>query len=359
MSSAIDGRFKTSKSKVIAINNNGSSLYNYSKKVRFQIDQTELDSYLDAAAFINGSKIKIVNIQHEFGIFGGKKGDYIIPFLKALKKPVVTTFHSVLGKPDDHRKDIVREISKYSKKIVVTIDKAKQILHKEYGVNKKKIVVIPHGIHPVDFVVPSKTERLFGKNRIVMTSFGLINQTKNLECAIDALPDIVKKYPNFLYVIIGETHPGVRLKEGEHYRNKLIKRVKKLGLKKNVKFYNKYLGLNEVIKCLQSTDIYITPYRSKEQVSSGTLAYAFGCGRVCISTPYYFADDLLSNGRGVLVKFNDSGSIVKNIFNILKNPNLKKSIEKKAYSYSRSMTWPVVAKGYLDVFKQVVKNHPS
>lgn len=354
---AVDKKLKILKSKIIAINNNGSAMYNYGRKVRFQIDQTELDSYSDAAAFINGSNtMKLVNIQYEFGIFGGKYGDYIIPFLKMIKKPVVTTFHSVIENPKKYRKEVVRGICKCSNKVVVTINKAKEILEKDYGINKSKIEIIPHGIHPVDFISPSRSKRTFGKNRIILSTFGLINPRKGLENVIHALPAVIKKYPNIIYIILGETHPNVRLKEGENYRKKLIQKVKKLGLKKHVKFYNKYLPLRELFKYLKATDIYITPYNNKNQVSSGALSYAFGCGRACISTPYYFAKDLLDNKRGILIDFKNPNSIANAIIHILDNPDLKKEMEKKAYDYSRFMIWPRVAEHYLKLFNQVLED---
>lgn len=358
LTNAIDKKFNPQlKSRILAVNDNGSSLYNYKKKVISQIDETDIESYIDAAKYLNKSKnIQLVNIQHEFGIFGGEYGDCIIPFLETLKKPVVTTFHSVLPNPDPRRKKVVQAIVKRSTAITVMVKSAIDILKKDYDLDTKKINVIPHGVPTVPFKPSCNIKKSLGlKNKIILSTFGLIESGKGIEYIIKALPQIIKKNPNVLYLIIGETHPQVRKREGEKYRNKLRKYAEKLGLKKHVKFYNKYLNLREIIKYLLATDIYISVALNKDQISSGTLAYAVGCGKAVISTPYLYAKEVLANNRGILVNFKDSRSITNAVNKILSDPKLRENLEKRAYKYGQHMTWPNVAVKYLKIFNRVVK----
>ena len=353
---SIEGNgFSNMGSVVIAMNSNGDSANHYDDKVGFQVDQSDANSYLEAADYANGNEsIKLVNIQHQFGIFGGKNGGNLLPFLRAIKKPIVTSFHSVIENPDKERRNVVEEICERSSKILVTIEKAKDILSDHYGIRRDKIAVIPHGIHPINDSNNHGLAAEFWENRIIISTFGLINPRKNLENVIESLPSVIKRYPDILYIISGETHPNVKKQEGEQYRNKLIQKVKNLGLEGNVRFINRYLALPELIELLQRTDIYITPYKHENQVSSGTLAYAFGCGRACISTPYHFARELLTDGRGMLVPFGDSGAIGDTILQILDNPGLREKMGKGAYEHSRSMLWPNVAEMHVDVFNRIM-----
>ncbi len=339
--------------KVLAINRNGINIYNYPREVIYQLNDSNIQDYVDTAKKINkNTSINLISIQHEFGIFGGEYGNYIIPFLEILKKPVVVTFHSVLPDPDKERKKVVQDIAKRVKCIIVMTEKAVDILRNEYDI-KTSIKVIPHGIPSVSFEKNEhEKERLNYKDRIILSSFGLLSKGKGYQYVIQALPKVIKRFPNLLYLIMGETHPVVRKEEGEKYRNMLEKKVKKLGLEKNVKFYNKYLTLGEIIRYLKATDIYISPSLDPNQITSGTLVYAMGCGRPVISTPFLHAKDIVTRDRGNLVKFRNPKSFADSMIRILSDPELKKSMQREAYSYTRHMTWSNVALSYLHVFKK-------
>ncbi|HPD81587.1 MAG TPA: glycosyltransferase [Candidatus Pacearchaeota archaeon] len=344
------------KSRVIALNEE-SSMYNYDSRVFMQMNKDYLADYINIANRINRSdKIKIVCIQHEFGIFGGEYGSYIIPFLDTIKKPVVVTFHSVLPSPDNLRKKVVNFIGEKSAAIIVMADAAVDILHNDYGINKNKIHVIRHGI-PDTPLKPAEQfkKKLRLENKIVLSTFGLLSRGKGIEYMIKALPYLVKKYPNLLYVIIGETHPVIRKREGEEYRNYLTSLVKKFNLQENVKFYNRYLETDEIIEYLLATDIYVCTNLEKNQIVSGTLSYAMGCGKAVVSTPNLYAEEVLSHDRGVLAEFQNPKSFAEGIDKILSDPEWKKRIEQNAYAFGRSMIWSNVASNYLHLFNKVVK----
>ncbi len=357
LTSIMDKKFNPSlKSSILAINDNGSSIYNYEKDVVNQLNESDMEHYIDKAKEINKDEsIKLVCIQHEFGLFGGEYGDYIIPFLETLTKPVIVNFHSVLPNPDEHRKKVVNAIAKRCSNILVMIETGKKILHEQYGIDKSKIKVIPHGVPTIERITIEKIKEELGlKNKIIISTFGLLSRGKGLEYVIKSLPDIIKKYPDLLYIIIGETHPQVRKQEGERYRLRLIRSVKKLGLSNNVKFYNKYLTLQEIIKYLQATDVYINATLDPDQITSGTVAYALGAGKAIISTPSLYSKEVLSDRRGILVPFRSPKSITDAILNLLNNQELKKEIENNAYSYGQKMVWPNVANSYLKVYKNIV-----
>src|SRR3989344_6104590 len=297
LTTAMDRKFNPKlKSKLLAMNDNGSSFYNYGSKVKFQLDDKDIEAYLELAKKINKDhKIKLVSIQHEFGIFGGEYGLYMIPFLESLEKPVALTFHSVLPNPDPLRKKIVRAIAKRCDAIVVMAKKAIDILEKDYEIDTKKVYFIPHGAPAIPFTNTKKTKKSLGlEGRKVISTFGLLSKNKGVEYMIESLPNIVKKHPEILFLIIGETHPQVRKHDGEAYRNTLIKRVEELKLKDHVKFYNKYLTLKEIIKYLKATDIYVNSTIDTNQITSGTLAYAIGCGKAIVATNSIYASEILS-----------------------------------------------------------------
>ncbi|MBN2422880.1 glycosyltransferase [Candidatus Woesearchaeota archaeon] len=357
LTTAIDNRFSPLiKSKILAMNNDVTNIYNYPKNVILQINDTDIQEYIDMAKTINKTNnIKLVNIQHEFGIFGGEYGNYLVPFLELLKKPVVITFHSVLPNPNKKLKKIVQCIADKTTCFIVMTNKAIDILRNDYEINTD-IIVIPHGIPTVQFQQSIKEKTRLGyKDRIILSSFGMINPGKGYEYVIDALPEVIKKFPKVLYLIIGETHPVVRKKEGESYRNFLEDKVKALHLEKNVKFYNKYLKLSEIVKYLKATDIYISSSLNPKQITSGTLAYAMGCGRAVISTPFLHARDAVSSERGILVEFENPDSFANAIIRLLSNPGLKQTMEKNAYNATRNMTWPNVALAYRNLFDKYVK----
>ena len=349
LTNAIDNKFNPHiKTKILAMNNNGLNIYNYPKKVIYQLSDSEREDYINVAKKINqNDSIKLVCIQHEFGIFGGEYGEYLIDFLKNLNKPNIITFHSIIPQPDEKRIQVVKNISENVDEIIVMTKKGVDILKEEYKI-KTKIKIIPHGIPTVSFEKQKKAKKEIGYNdRIILSSFGMINSGKGYEYVIESLPEVVKKYPNLLYLIVGATHPVVRRNEGEDYRNKLGKIVKDLGLEKNVKFYNKYITLREIIKYLKATDIYISSSLTPEQITSGTLVYAMGCGRATISTPFLHAQDAINNERGILLPdFENSESFKEAILKILSDNNKLKEIEQNSYSFSRHMTWPNVAISY-------------
>lgn len=347
---------KDIKTGVIAMNSNGVNIYNYPQEVIYQIRDTDMNDYIEAARQINESpRIKLVNIQHEFGLFKGTWGDYLLAFLEIVNKPVVITFHSILPNPDSKLKKIVRAICEKVEEVVVMTNKGIEILRGTYHVNAP-IHLIPHGIPKISFTDSAvEKSRLGYDGKVILSSFGMISSGKGYEYVIESLPKIVKKYPELLYLIIGETHPIVRKEDGEKYRNFLSDKIKELGLEKNVKFYNKYLTIDEIVQYLKATDIYISSGTNPNQITSGTLSYAMGCGRAVISTSFLHARDVINEERGTLVDFRNSKSFEKAIMNLLEKPELRKSMEKNSYYYTRPMTWPNVAMHYCDVFDKYLE----
>ncbi len=353
---AMDKKFSPFiKSKILVINNNSDINYENIEDVLFDIADNDISAYIKAAKRVNEiDAIKLIIIQHEFGIFGGEYGNYLIKFLEIVKKPVVISFHTVIPNPEDKLKKIVCEIAKKSSYLVVMTNKGIDVLRKDYDI-KREIIVIPHGTPIVSFDESIKEKTVMDiDDKIVLSSFGLINSGKGYEYVIESLTEVVKKYPNILYLIIGETHPVVRKKEGEKYRNFLKEKVKEFDLEKNVKFYDRYLTLEEIVKFLLATDIYISSNLDPDQIVSGTLAYAIACGRAIISTPFIYAKDVITPERGLLVKFRDPNSYTNALIKILSNPLLKEEMERNNYSFSRCMIWPNVAISYYNVFKRVI-----
>ncbi|MCX6798605.1 MAG: glycosyltransferase family 4 protein [Candidatus Diapherotrites archaeon] len=361
--SAIEGKKNPGlQCRVVAMNDNLYSTYAYPKQVNLQIQQDDHDSYFRAADKLNKSKkTKVVCIQHEFGLFGGAYGDYLIPFLEELEKPVVTTFHSILPgdpRPERHRKYVVKKICQNSAKVVSISGYGKEILVQKYGVPADKIVVIPHGVPEIPFRQEEKAKAELGfKGRKVLSTFGLMSRHKGIHYVIKALPRIVEKHPDVLYLVIGETHPQVRKTEGERYRNSMKKMLNKLDLRGHVKFENRYVSLEEICKYLQATDVYITPYYDPSQISSGTLAYAVGAGKACVSTPFLHAKDILRHGRGILVPFKSSSAIASSVNRILDDNLLRRKLERSAFNYTRGWTWPSVAETYIELFRGVAKRN--
>jgi glycosyltransferase involved in cell wall biosynthesis len=342
-------------STVIAVNENRASR-RYDERVKWRIKHDDEEDYIKVAEEVNSSDIDVVNIQHEFGIFGGEWGSHVLSFLKTLRKPVVTTLHTLQPDLDPQGQRVLKEIISRSNAIVVMNNIAIGILA-QLGIHFKKINVIPHGCPNIPFVSSDYVKPSIGlKDRIVLCTFGLISSGKGIEYAIQALPQIVAKHPEVIYLIIGETHPMVKRIEGEKYRRMLFEQVKGLGLKNHVVFQNRFLSKMELIRYLQATDIYITPYPGANQISSGTLIYALAAGRAVVSTPYLHAKEVLNNGRGVLCDFKNSASIADAMETLLSNESLKMETETKAYEYSRSFIWSRVAKKYVDLFNLISEN---
>ncbi len=357
LASSIEKKFFPSiKSKILAVNEKDSDFYDYPEEVIHKINEKDIQDYVEIAKKINeDNDINFVCIQHEYGIFGGEYGSYLIEFLKRVKKPIIVTLHTVKDNPDEKRKKVTQEIAKYSDAIVVLINLSKNLLERKYEIDADKIYVIPHGIHHVDFIHPPTEKKFFNTNgKVILSTFGLLGaKTKGLDYTINALADLVKDYPNLVYAIIGTVHPNV-IKEHTNCMESLKKRVKELGLENNVIFIEEYLELDELLNSLIETDIYLTPFVEKDRKSSGTLSYAMGCGRICISTPFYFAEDLIEdNDDGILVEFEDSKGFVDAIRKVLEDPKFKKEMEQKAYKKTRPMVWESVAEDYLKLYEKI------
>ena len=347
------------KSKIIALNDDGNS-YDYSDKVLYQIKDIDIKDYVKVAQKINkNNKIKLVSIQHEFKIFGSDYGENLLVFLEKLKKPIVTTFHTVLPYPSGNRKKIIRSIAGKSDCLIVMSKYAVEILRRDYGPINSKIVVIPHGIHDAPYKPNTLIKEQLGyADKQIITSFGFLRPGRN-ECSsgrgyeyvLDALPNVIKKFPNVLYLIIGITHPNTLKREGGKYRHSLKRKVKELGLEKHVKFINKHLPLNKLLNFLQASDICISSALNPDQIVSGTLAYAMGCGRPVIATPFAHAKEAITSKTGIIVELRNPKSYAKAIIKLLSNPELRNKMGRNAYSYTRPMIWPNIASDYKKVFE--------
>lgn len=349
------------KSKILAMNDNGTSIYNYPRKAILQINESNLEDYLNMANEINRLKqVKLVNIQHEYGLFGGDWGNYLLPFMELVKKPIVTTFHTVLPRANKELKSLTQSIIKRSEAVVVMTKTAARLLEKSYEIPKAKIFVIPHGVHNITFPSKAKAKKKLNLNdKIILSTFGMLNCDKGIEYAIEALPEVVKEFPNVLYLVIGATHPQVLKHEGEKYRNKLTRLVNKLKLDDNVKFYNKYLSTEELIEYLKATDIYVSPTLNPKQSVSGTVSYALSCACPIIATANQYAKDVIEHGhRGFLTGFRDAKAIEKALFDLLRDKAARKEMGKNAYFYSRHMTFQNVALSYFKVFNNFAKIVP-
>ena len=351
---AIDVLNEFRPSAVIAVNEK-ETIYDYNRRVKWQIERDCVDDYVQAARFVNSSDVDLINIQHEFGLFGGEYGDYINHFLDNVEKPVVTTLHTVQPNFDPKAQAVLRRIAAKSASIVVIARLAIELLEKQ-GIVCKIVSVIPHGCPDIPLVPSEIVKASLGlKDRFVLSTFGLISRGKGIEYAIRALPYVIDKEPRIIYLIIGETHPEVRKTEGENYRKKLMRLVEELHLEKHVRFHNRFLSKRELIKYLQATDVYLTPYISPNQISSGTLVYALGTGRAVISTPYFHAQEVLAEGQGLFCKFKDANSVAACIEKLL-DENTRWAMQRKAYKYSRRFVWSNVAKQYLKLFRRIIKS---
>lgn len=334
--------------KVIAVSN---SDYSYSGRVVMELRQHDRESYVNTADAINNSNIELLVIEHEYGIFGGEAGEYILDLADNLQIPFVTTLHTVLPKPSQKQREILKQLGEKSAKIVTMAKNTKPILEKVYAIEPSKIEVIHHG---VPYRVLESREKLKEKHglsgRSIVSTFGLLSPGKGLEYGIEAVAEVAKEHKDILYLILGQTHPCVKKESGEVYREKLAEMVDRLGIREHVRFVDKYLSKDEIIHYLRMSDIYMTPYLGKDQAVSGTLAYAVGYGRVIISTPYSYAKEMLSEGRGLLAEFNDAPSLARHIRYVLENPQAKKEMERRTLSVGRTMMWGNVANHYTKLF---------
>lgn len=340
---------------IMAINRPRQSV-DYPWEAKFKIDQEDLSTYLQAADYINQSGADLISLQHEYGLFGGHKGEYVVPFVESLKLPLVTTLHTVNGSDSNYGIILKRLIDK-SKVVIVMMEKIKEELVNQYGAPGDKIVSIPHGTPNLPFVsTETYKEKKQLSERLIMGNINLLSPNRGIEYALEAVSLIAQKYPKVLYQVIGQTHPVVLQTNGERYRNYLKRMVKKLGIEKNVRFIDEYLSLDELTDWLKTIDFYITPYLDPRQVASGALAYAIGAGKCCISTSYLYAQETLASGRGVLVPFRDGKAIAEAVIELWENPNKKRLMEKVTYEYGRLMTWSSVALKHLDLFRAILRN---
>jgi glycosyltransferase involved in cell wall biosynthesis len=328
--------------------------YAYPGKVGFEINQNKLTDYNVASEFLNINQADIVCVQHEFGIFGGKAGSHLLKLLGEIRMPVVTTLHTVLKDPAPEYRDVMCKLSDLSDKLVVMSRKAFDFLKDIYSVPEEKIAFIHHGIPDTPFIDPSFYKDKFGvEGKKVLLTFGLLSPNKGIENMLQALPSVTKKYPEVTYIILGATHPHVLKAQGEEYRISLQQLVRKLNISNHVIFQNRFVGLKELCEFLGTADIYVTPYLEEAQITSGTLAYAMGTGKPVISTPYWYATEMLAEGRGRIVPFNDPDAIGEQIIDLLENETDRHTIRKKAYTYCREAVWKEVSRRYLEVFSQV------
>ncbi|PJI10409.1 glycosyl transferase family 1 [Clostridium sp. CT7] len=340
---------------VIAINDDK---YEYDNRVVFEINQFDRESYIQTAKKVNESDIELLVIEHEYGIFGGESGEYILDFIDNLNIPFITTLHTVLPNPSLKQKEILKKLIEKSSKIVTMAKNTVPILTKIYGALESKIEVIPHGVPKIRTKTREELKKINGLGgKTIVSTFGLISPSKGLNYGIKAIAKVAEKHDNIEYLILGATHPTVKKNYGEKYRESLMELVKKLGIEKNVQFLNKYLTKKEIITYLRMSDMYMTPYLGKDQAVSGTLAYAVGYGKVIISTPYSYAREMLKNCGGLLGEFEDENSLAKCINWVIENPEEKKKIEAKTKRLGKNMMWDNVANSYIQLFLKVIEDN--
>ena len=338
--------------------NDTEERYDYPARVRFELSEGDLSSYREAANFLNFSNIDLVCLQHEFGIFGGAAGGHVLELLRRLHVPIVTTLHTVLREPNTDQRAVMKEIASLSDRMIVMSRNSAEIMQEVFDVPSQKIDLIPHGVPDVPFTDPNFYKDCFGtEGKVVMLTFGLLSPNKGIENVIQALPQILLQHSNVVYMVAGVTHPHIRRREGEQYRLYLQNMAKDLGVATSVIFHNKFVNPRELIELIGAADIYVTPYKHKAQVVSGTLARALSAGKAIISTPYLHAIELLDEHRGVLVPFDDSAAIADRTVELLKNEVARHAMRKRAYLYSRSMVWKRVAQEYMKSFERVHNEH--
>jgi glycosyltransferase involved in cell wall biosynthesis len=330
----------------------------YGPDVRWRIRQGDMESYRAAAHAINESSVDVVNLQHEFGLYGtwrdGIYEDHAVPFLEALHKPVITTLHTVLPKPEPQIRAVVRRIAEHSTSVVVMAETAARLLADVYGIAQPPVVIqhgmpaiVPHGRHRLK-------KQLGVDHRAILSTFGLVDPRKGLEYMIGAMPQIIARHPNALYLIVGQTHPELLKKAGEEYRNELVRNIESSGMSDHVRFVNQYLTQREIVDYLLATDVYVTPYLDLNQITSGTLAYALGAGKAIVSTRYLHAAEALADGRGLLVDVRDPAGLARAVLAILDDPTLKGDLERRAYDYGKEMAWPNVGRRVLALSRQLL-----
>ncbi len=337
---------------IVAINDLEEG-YAYGPEVTTQIHQHLREDYRNAADILNTSRCDAVLLQHEYGLFGGECGEHLLDLIDHLQKPLITTLHSVLSEPSAKQKSVLERIGARSRFMVVMANRARLLLNEVYGVPLDRARLIPHGVPDVPFGDTEPFKERFGlSGRPMILTFGLLGPGKGIEIVLDALAKVVPDHPHLAYVILGVTHPAVKRDSGELYRISLERRAVELGIQKNVLFHNRYVSSEDLREYLQAADVYVTPYRAKEQITSGTLAYALACGKAIISTPYWHAQELLVNGRGRLVEFGDTDGFSAALAELIGDDDKRQEVRKAAYDFGRSMIWSEVGKQYLQICQQ-------
>lgn len=332
--------------------NDGEEPYRYPDTVRFEIEEQDVESYRQAADFLNNSNVDVVSVQHEFGIYGGAAGSHLLALLRELKVPVVTTLHTVLLKPNADQYRVMQRLIAHSSRLVVMTERGRTILRQVYQVPPAKIDLIAHGIPDTEFYPSDHYKSQFGvAGRQVLLTFGLLSPNKGIEHVLNALPDILEEFPDIVYLVLGATHPHELRTRGDAYRLRLGAIARKNGIENNVIFFNRFVELKELTEFIGAADLYVTPYLEEAQITSGTLAYAFGAGKAVISTPYWHAAELLDDGRGVLVPFADPKAIAHEVKGLLRDETRRNEMGRNAYSEGRAMVWSNVAGLYSRSFE--------
>ncbi len=351
--SAIAAEYGTARLLALPVNDTDQG-YDYPARVRWALAQNDVASYQEAARFLNFNNIDMVCLQHEYGIFGGPAGSHILHLLRGLKMPVVTTLHTVLREPDSNQLMVMEQIAELSDRLIVMSQLSSQFLQEIYKVPGSKIDMVPHGVTDLPFLDPNFYKDRFGvEGKAVLLTFGLLSPNKGIENVIQALPQILSKHKNVVYIVAGATHPHVLRREGEKYRTQLQDLAREVGVESNVIFHNRFVSPEEMVEFIGAADIYITPYRHEAQVVSGTLAYAVGAGKAIISTPYWHAIELLDGRRGALVPFQNPNAIAQKTIELLDTPAIRHAMRKRAYLLGREMIWKRVAQGYMESFAHV------
>lgn len=335
----------------IAVNDTADG-YAYPPRVRFELVENDVASYRRAAEFLNFNDVGVVSLQHEYGIFGGVAGSHVLALLRELRMPVITTLHTVLRDPDPNQRRVIEELAKLSSRMVVMSQRGAEMLQEVYQVPEENIELIPHGIPDVAFVDSNFYKEQFGvEGKQVLLTFGLLSPNKGIENVIETLPGILKHHPDVVYIVLGATHPHVKRDHGETYRLSLEQLARECGVEGNVIFHDRFVTLEELVEFIGVADIYITPYLEPAQITSGTLAYTVGAGKAVISTPYWYAEELLDGGRGLLVPFRDPPAIAEKVTWLLDNGRERHATRKRAYMHGRKMVWTQVAHRYMETFK--------
>src|SRR5260221_6742224 len=344
---------------VVALNDSEKiQEYEYPEEVKYIIRQNHQKDYIRAANYINTSDADVCIMEHEFGIYGGESGIYILPLINRIEKPLISILHTVLKDPSYVQRIIIREIVEQSSKIIVMSRRAVEFLTNIYDIPVEKIQIIEHGVPDVQVPVDNPVNNLSQfKNHRVLLTFGLISRNKGLETVIKALPKIVENHPDVMYVVLGNTHPGVLKSTGEEYRDHLKSLAAQLNVSKHLSFINKFVSEEELVSYLSAAEIYVTPYLNEAQITSGTLSYAVGAGAAVVSTPYWHATELLADNRGRLFEFKNSDALAGILNELLENKSVLEELKENAYEYGLHLRWPVIGSEYIKAAQEASSAH--